>query len=179
MCTFEHLTTQGRTALSDHDPQTASDHLTKALNLWRGRALVGVTTGEILSAHVTRLEEDRLRALEMRIEADMHLGRYQELISELKVLVYTYPLHERFHGDLMTALNRSGRRYEALEVYRRLREVLIDELGLEPSAPMQRLHEALLTADTTEPADHLLAHHLPFQQTPARNRRRTRRTATR
>jgi RecA/RadA recombinase len=88
----------------------------------------------------------------MHIEADMQLGRYQELISELKVLVYTYPLHERFHGDLMTALNRSGRRYEALEVYRQLRGVLIDELGLEPSASMQRLHQSLLSADSGDPA---------------------------
>nr|WP_285774632.1 AfsR/SARP family transcriptional regulator [Microtetraspora sp. NBRC 13810] len=150
VCAFETLSRQGRLVLESGDPLRASQLLSDALKLWRGQALVGVTAGELLSAHVTRLEENRLRALEMHIEADMRLGRYQELISELKVLVYTYPLHERFHGDLMTALNRSGRRYEALEVYRQLRGVLIDELGLEPSVAMQRLHQSLLSADSAD-----------------------------
>jgi DNA-binding SARP family transcriptional activator len=148
VCGFEVLSTQGRQALEGGDPLRATELLAKALSVWHGQALVGVTAGETLSAHVTRLEENRLRTLEMRIEADIQLGRHQELISELKVLVYTYPLHERFHADLMTTLNRSGRRYEALEVYRRLRSVLIEELGLEPSAPLQRLHQSLLTADS-------------------------------
>jgi DNA-binding SARP family transcriptional activator len=156
VCGFEELATQGRLALEGGDPLRATELLAKALSVWHGQALVGVTAGEILSAHVTRLEENRLRTLEMRIEADIQLGRYQELISELKVLVYTYPLHERFHADLMTALNRSGRRYEALEAYRRLRSVLIEELGLEPSAPLQRLHQSLLTADSLGPAEEML-----------------------
>jgi DNA-binding SARP family transcriptional activator len=157
VCRFEQLSSQGRLALEHGDPLRATELLAEALRLWRGQALVGVTAGEILSAHVTRLEENRLRALEMRIEADMRLGRHQELISELKVLTCTYPLHERFHGDLMTALNRAGRRYEALEAYRRLRGLLIDELGLEPSAPVQRLHQALLNADSASPADEVEA----------------------
>ncbi|MFI0349087.1 AfsR/SARP family transcriptional regulator [Actinomadura sp. 9N407] len=147
VCAFERLISAGRHALKEGDPESATDLLSRALTLWRGKALVGVTTGEILSAHVTRLEENQLRALEMRIEADMRLGRHQELISELKQLIFTYPLHEGFHGDLMTALNHSGRRYEALEVYRRLRTTLINELGLEPSTPLQRLHQGLLSAD--------------------------------
>lgn len=154
VCAFEKLSVHGRHALQGGDAQKANELLTKALGLWRGNALIGVTTGDILAAYVTRLEENRLRALEMRIEANMSLGRYQELISELKQLVFTYPLHERFHADLMTALNRSGRRYEALEVYRRLREVVIDELGLEPSAPLQRLHQSLLSADTSDTAQY-------------------------
>ncbi|MGH3921266.1 MAG: BTAD domain-containing putative transcriptional regulator, partial [Pseudonocardiaceae bacterium] len=145
---FERLSSQGRQALENGDPQRATTLLSQALNLWRGPALVGVTTGDILSAHVTRLEENRLQMLEMRIEADIRLGHHHELISELKVLTRTYPLHERFYADLMTALNRSGRRYEALDVYRRLRTTLIDELGLEPSTSLQRLHHALLTTDT-------------------------------
>jgi DNA-binding SARP family transcriptional activator len=152
-CSFEELSSKGRLALQNDDPLRAAELLSEALSLWRGQALVGVTTGEILSGHVTRLEEDRLQALEMRIEADMRLGRHQGLISELKELVATYLLHERFHADLMTALNRSGRRHEALEVYRRLRAVLIEELGLEPSAPLQRLHQSLLTADSADTAD--------------------------
>ncbi|MEV0236683.1 BTAD domain-containing putative transcriptional regulator [Nonomuraea sp. NPDC050786] len=149
---FEKATREGRLTLESGDAQRAGELLSEALSVWRGQALLGVTTGEILSAHVTRLEENRLRALELHIDADMRLGRYRELISELKTLVHGYPLHERFYGDLMTALNRSGRRYEALEVYRQLRKVLIDELGLEPSAALQRLHQSLLSADAPKPA---------------------------
>jgi len=153
VCDFERLASDGRVALENGDARKATELLSEALNLWRGQALVGVAAGELLSAYVTRLEEDRLRALELRIEADMRLGHHQKLISELKMLTFTHALHERFHADLMTALHRSGRRYEALEVYRRLRTVLIDELGLEPSAGVQRLHQSLLSADTVDPAE--------------------------
>ncbi|MDM4718188.1 BTAD domain-containing putative transcriptional regulator [Micromonospora sp. WMMA1363] len=147
---FERLAQQGRREREHGDAQRASELLTEALALWRAPALLGVNAGEILSAHMTRLEENKLRVLGMRIEADMQLGRYEELISELKELVRSYPLHERFHANLMTALDRSGRRYEAFEVYRRLRELLIDELGLEPSPAVQRLHRSLLN---TEPGE--------------------------
>jgi DNA-binding SARP family transcriptional activator len=153
VCRFERLSSEGHAAFEKGEPQRATELLGEALGLWRGQALVGVTAGEILSAHVTRLEEDRLRALEMRIEADLRLGRHQELVSELKVLTCTHPLHEGFYGNLMMALYRSGRRYEALHVYRRLRALLIEELGLEPSVPLQRLHQALLSADSADPAD--------------------------
>jgi DNA-binding SARP family transcriptional activator len=150
---FERLASEGRLALENDDPLRATELLTEALSLWRGQALVGVAAGEILSAYLTRLEEERLRALELRIEADMRLGHHQKLISELKMLTFTHALHERFHADLMTALHRSGRRYEALEVYRRLRGVLINELGLEPSASVQRLHQSLLNADSADHGD--------------------------
>jgi DNA-binding SARP family transcriptional activator len=150
-CDFERLAADGRHALENDDPQTASKLLTEALALWHGQVLVGVTAGDILSAYVTRLDEERLRALELRIEADLRLGHHQELVSELKMMTFTHPLHERFHANLMTALHRSGRRYEALDVYRRLRMLLINELGLEPSTSVQRLHQSLLAADASEP----------------------------
>ncbi|MGC5021005.1 BTAD domain-containing putative transcriptional regulator [Micromonospora sp. DT47] len=150
VCRFESLSRQGRAAQEAGDTARASELLSESLSMWRGRALSGVTAGQILSAHVARLEENRLRVLGMRIEGDMLLGRYEELVSELKGLVRSYPLHERFHASLMTALNRSGRRYEAFEVYRQLRDLLADELGLEPSTSVQRLYQSLLHA---EPAD--------------------------
>ncbi|GLW63957.1 hypothetical protein Arub01_22010 [Actinomadura rubrobrunea] len=144
---FERLAHEGRTALDEGDPARAADRLSEALALWRGPTLADVSVGEILSAYVTRLEEERLRTLELRITADLELGRHQQLISELKMLVAEHPLNERFHAHLMMALHRSGRRYEALEVYQRLRRMLIDELGMEPSAPVQQLHLKLLNSD--------------------------------
>ncbi|WP_106177030.1 AfsR/SARP family transcriptional regulator [Prauserella shujinwangii] len=143
---FEQLADQGRAALDGGDRERASALLGEALSLWRGPALADVTTGSLLSAYVTRLEEIRFRTLEMRIQTDLHLERHNELVSELKSLVVTHPLHEQFHLSLMTALVRSGRRHDALAVYRRLRENMIDELGLEPGQELQRLHQSLLSS---------------------------------
>ncbi|WP_278045238.1 AfsR/SARP family transcriptional regulator [Actinomadura roseirufa] len=147
---FERLAQDGRTALEEGDAARASTLLSEALTVWRGPALADVAVGDILSAHVTRLEEERLRVLEQRITADLELGRHQQLVSELKMLVSEQPLNERFYGHLMVALNRSGRRYEALEVYQGLRRMLVDELGMEPSASIQRLHLTLLNSEAVE-----------------------------
>lgn len=153
---FESLAQEGRVALSAGDPALAADRLSEALALWRGPALADVAVGEILSAHVTRLEEERLRVLEQRIAADLELGRHQQLVSELKMLVSEYPLNEHFYAQLMMVLNRCGRRYEALGVYQGLRRMLVDELGMEPSTSVQRLHLTLLNSDagpaSSEPA---------------------------
>jgi DNA-binding SARP family transcriptional activator len=144
---FERLAHEGRALLESGDPRRAADVLREALSLWRGSPLADVATGEILSAYVTRLEEERLHTLELRITADLLLGRHQQLVSELKMLVSEQPLNERLHAHLMTVLHRSGRRHEALETYQGLRRMLIDELGVEPSASVQQLHLALLDSD--------------------------------
>lgn len=145
---FTSLTGQGRVALGAGDAERASRLCAKALDLWSGEsALGGVTAGDLLTAHITRLAEMRLRAIEIRVEADLRLGEHRELISELKGLILTYPLHEAFYGQLMLALYRANRRSEALSTYRRLRELMIGELGLEPSAGLRELQQALLSAD--------------------------------
>ncbi|GGV40028.1 SARP family transcriptional regulator [Actinomadura cremea] len=144
---FEALTERGRAALHGGDPERAADLLTEAMALWRGAALADVRTGRLLQAHVTRLQESRIRTLEMRIEADLRCGRHRELISELKALAAEHPYHEGFHRPLMLALYRSGRQWEALNAYRSLREVLVGDLGLEPSPELARLQQAVLTGD--------------------------------
>ncbi|MCP2341062.1 AfsR/SARP family transcriptional regulator [Actinomadura rupiterrae] len=146
-CRFERLLADGQGAFDAGDLERATGALGEGLALWRGPALADVDSGPILSAEVTRLEERRLRALELRIDADLGLGRHQELVSELKTLISTHPLHEAFHAKLMLALQGAGRRYEALDVYQRLRSTLVAELGLEPSASLSRLHQSLLSSD--------------------------------
>jgi len=143
---FERLAQDGRCALAG-DAGPAAEALSQALGVWRGPALADVLTGELLSAQVTRLEESRMATLELRIEADLRLGRHAPLISELSGLAASHPLHEGFHAKLMLALYRSSRRAESLATYQNLRNVLIDELGLEPSAPMRKLQQAILSAD--------------------------------
>ncbi|MFI0424350.1 BTAD domain-containing putative transcriptional regulator [Spongiactinospora sp. 9N601] len=146
---FERLMGEGQAALAADDPGTAADRLAQALSLWRGPALADVTAGSLLSAYATALEESRLRALELRVDVDLRLGRHRKAISELKTLVGDYPLHEEFHVQLMLALQRSGRRPEALDVYQRLRGLLVEELGVEPSSKAQATHQALLSSEDT------------------------------
>ncbi|THA70026.1 hypothetical protein E6P78_11430 [Streptomyces sp. A0958] len=143
---FERRAGAGYRAMDGDDHQGASRRLADALSLWTGPALTDVQAGSQIQMEVRRLDEARLCALDQRIEADLRLGRHRELLSELTVLVNRYRMHESLHGQFMLALHRSGRRGEALNVYRRLRTVLVSELGLEPSAALSRLQRFILTA---------------------------------
>ncbi|MCX5410049.1 AfsR/SARP family transcriptional regulator (plasmid) [Streptomyces sp. NBC_00335] len=151
---FERLAGQGRAAYDIGDYRAASDLLGRSLALWQGPALVDVRAGSILELEVLQLNEERTAALERRIEADIRLGRCAEVIPELRVLAARHPLHEGFCGQLMRALHRSGGGWRALEAYQKLRASLVRELGLEPSAPLQQLHQAVLSGDLarTDPA---------------------------
>jgi DNA-binding SARP family transcriptional activator len=142
---FERLVEQGRQQLEQRELQQAAHILRSALELRRGPALADIPAGRALEAHVTHLEELRIKALGLRITADRLLGRAGELLPELRSLVATHPLNERFHSELMRVLTSSGRRGEAVQAYHALRRVLNEELGLEPSLPLQRLHQDLLT----------------------------------
>ncbi|MGW1174694.1 BTAD domain-containing putative transcriptional regulator [Kitasatospora sp. NPDC002543] len=150
---FEREAERGQELLQRNESAAALESFERALALWRGPALADVETGGRLFSYVTRLEELRFRILELRIEADLEAGRHRELISELKALVLAHPLHEHLHGLLMVALHRSGRRHEALEVYRILRQKMIDELGLEPGSDLARLQYTLLSDPPAEPPE--------------------------
>ncbi|MFR9798058.1 AfsR/SARP family transcriptional regulator [Streptomyces sp. MS06] len=144
---YERLVAAGQQAFDNGEDEAASAAYDEALSLWRGPALVDVRIGPLLQIELARLEESRLGALERRIEADLRLGRHGQLLAELTTLVSQHPLHENLHAHCMTALYRSGRRWRALEVYQRLRGRLVEELGLEPSAHVRGLHQAILAAD--------------------------------
>jgi SARP family transcriptional regulator, regulator of embCAB operon len=131
----------------DHDPEAALKSVTEALVLWRGPALASVHKGEVLAAHVTRLEEMRARAESIRIQAKRSLGRHHEIVPELRSLVARYPLNESLHAWLIEALYRSGRRAEALGAYRDLWSRLDVELGVAPSREAQLLQRAILELD--------------------------------
>lgn len=144
---YEQLIAQGRAAFEGGEDQVAADCFRRALDLWRGPALVDVRVGPILEIEVLRLEESRLGTIERRIDVDLRLGRHAELISELTELTARYPQHEGLHSQAMVALYRSGRQGAALDVYRRLRARLVEELGVEPSPQVRRLHQAMLSVD--------------------------------
>ncbi len=144
---FERLATEGRVALEEDRFAEASALLRAALELWRGEPLSDLTLEEVAPPEIAWLDELRLIALENRVDADLALRRHAELVHELEALVARHPLRERPRAQLMLALYRSGRQAEALEEYRRARQTLDDELGLEPGAELQRLERAILTHD--------------------------------
>src|SRR3954454_19106192 len=119
----------------------------EALALWRGAALADVADEPFAAAEIRRLEELRLRATELAIEAELATGRHRELIGELEALVGAHPLSERLHAQRMLALYRSGRQAEALAAYRHARRMLMEEIGVEPGPELRRLHDAILRQD--------------------------------
>ena len=162
---FTTACANARTVTASGDWTAAARALHAALAQWRGEPLADVPLPPSREGDRVWLTESRLQALESRIEADLHLGRHNELIPELRQLVSDEPMRERFTQQLMVALYRCGRQTEALAAFQQARGLLRTEVGIDPGPGMQRLHQQILAADpslayggtvpaeTTVPAD--------------------------
>jgi DNA-binding SARP family transcriptional activator len=139
---FERLLDEAHEA----EPVCASELLREALALWRGAPLAEFAEEPFALVQAGRLEEQRLVALERRIEADLAIGRQNDVVPELEALVAEHPHRERLHGLLMLALFRAGRQADALAAYRGARDAL-RELGLEPTTALRQLERQILTQD--------------------------------
>jgi DNA-binding SARP family transcriptional activator len=148
---FERLAREGHDVLA-RDPARSAEVLRAGLDLWR-RAGLDLWRGEPLAefgfelfaqAEIARLTELRAAALEDRMEADLAMGRHAALCGELSQAVVQQPLRERLWSQLIRALYRCGRQADALAAYARLREQLAEQLGIDPSHELVRLHEAVL-----------------------------------
>jgi DNA-binding SARP family transcriptional activator len=144
---FERLLREGRERLAAGDAEGATERLEQALQLWRGPPFAEFRAEPFAREAGARLEELQLTALEDRIEAELALGRHDRLIPEVEELVGRHPFRERLRGQLMRALYRAGRQADALDLYRRTRETLVEELGIEPSPALQELERAILRQD--------------------------------
>jgi predicted ATPase/DNA-binding SARP family transcriptional activator len=144
---FEKLLAETRSALREGDVPAAADSVASALALWRGSALQGLTGTAWFSAEARRLETLRVDALEEDFEVRLALGEHRELTPGLRSALADDPFRERFWGQLMLALYRSGRQADALETFQEARRVLADELGLEPGPELRGLQEAILAHD--------------------------------
>lgn len=129
------------------DPAAAVSVYEEALGLWRGPVLDDLSGQPSLQPDIARLEELRLAATEEKLAAELAVGRHRQLVPELQRLVARHPFRERLWAELMVALYGSGRQADALAAYRRARELLADELGLEPSPELQRLQSQILRQD--------------------------------
>jgi predicted ATPase/DNA-binding SARP family transcriptional activator len=141
---FERLSAEAASALGRRAYAEASELWLEALALWRGPPLVDVQYEAFAQAEIARLGELRLAAIEGRIEAELGLGRHDQVVGELEALVAENPLRERLRGQLMLALYRAGRQADALEAYQEARRVLLDDLGLEPGPELRELEQAIL-----------------------------------
>jgi predicted ATPase/DNA-binding SARP family transcriptional activator len=148
---FEELAAAGRAQLN-HDPAVAAATLREALALWRGQALADVAETDFGRAAIARLDELRLITLEHRVDAELRTGLPASLVAELEGLLIAHPMRETLAARLMRALQLSGRRGAALEVYEQTRQRLVERLGVQPSPELAALHLEILRADEAPPA---------------------------
>ncbi|OAA19613.1 DNA-binding transcriptional activator of the SARP family [Frankia sp. EI5c] len=144
---FQEAMREGRAHQAAGHPEAVLAATERALALVRGPVLESAVDGPVLTAFAAWVEEERLAALELSVEARTALGRHREVISLLGMLIAQHPLRESLYSQLMLVLYRSGRQAEALAVYRDAQRVLRAELGLEPCRSLRRLHHAILTSD--------------------------------
>jgi DNA-binding SARP family transcriptional activator len=142
---FERLLAEARDTLASGAPGHADELLASALGLWRGNALADLGDSPVRAA-ASGLEDLRLQALELRVDARLALGAHREVVAELERLVAAEPFRERLREQLVLALYRSGRQQDALDAYQDARRSL-DELGVEPGSALRELERAVLRHD--------------------------------
>ncbi|GAA2846465.1 hypothetical protein GCM10020220_039850 [Nonomuraea rubra] len=141
--TFERRFTQGSQALTAGSPAEAARLLREALDLWRGPLAPEIDV-ETVRRERRRLDVLHLTASELWVAAGLQLGLHDGVIPELERLVEAHPLRESLWELLLRALAARGRRAEALAAYRRMRDILSTELGVEPADYLRRRHQDLL-----------------------------------
>jgi len=145
---FEDRIAEARRDLLAGEPLPAAAAAREALALWRGPPLADLSSESFVAAETRRLQELRIAAVELRIDAELGLGKHAEVIGELEALAAEHPFRERLREQLMLALYRSDRQAEALAVYRGVRTLLVEELGIEPGLRLQELQKAILRHDS-------------------------------
>ncbi|MFG3498318.1 BTAD domain-containing putative transcriptional regulator [Streptomyces sp. NPDC047928] len=144
---FQQRVAAGRAALAESDMPKARDLLGDALSLWRGPVLTDLVEEGTCWPEVAAVQKRRLDVMEDRFDAELACGGHQTVLRDLKAMVEAEPLRERAARQLMLALYRCGRQAEALAVFGRVREALVDGLGLEPSRELRRLQQSILNQD--------------------------------
>jgi DNA-binding SARP family transcriptional activator/tetratricopeptide (TPR) repeat protein len=144
---FEDQLRAGISAAQSGDWERGAELLDQAQALWRGTPLADIPCQALQLAEAPRLEEQRLQAIQWRIEAALQLGDHELVTPELQSLTAEHPLREPFHGQLIVALYRAGRQADALGAFRAARDIMVSELGLEPGPELQLLHQHILAGD--------------------------------
>jgi len=146
---FERLVEEGTRKLRSGDQAEGAKDLRAALGLWRGPALSDFTYEDFAQPYIRRFHDLHLDAIEELAGAELEAGQASDVVPMLDAAIRDDPLRERSRELLMLALYRSGRHAEALRTYQQLRTQLVEELGLDPSPPLQRMQERILLHDPT------------------------------
>jgi DNA-binding SARP family transcriptional activator/ABC-type sugar transport system substrate-binding protein len=141
------LVAEARDLVAKGELEPAAARFREALSLWRGPTLAGLQLESRGRDEVAALDELRLTVVMDRIDCDLALGRHDQALGELGVLVAEHPLQERPRAQQILALYRAGRQADALDAYAEARHTLVDDLGIEPSEALQRLQQAILRHD--------------------------------
>jgi predicted ATPase/DNA-binding SARP family transcriptional activator len=184
LASFRRSAELGRRCVASGLAEEATERFAHALALWRGRPFADLEGVDFAEREAARLEEERLGVLEERYDAELTIGRHQDIVDELEVVASDHPLRERLAGALILALYRGGRQAEALRAYDRTRVQLAEELGIDPSRVLKELHDSILfqrasldfvqvpdavhRAEDTDSIDRPRAHRdeLPLEATP-------------
>jgi predicted ATPase/DNA-binding SARP family transcriptional activator/tetratricopeptide (TPR) repeat protein len=145
----EVLVRRGHELLDRGDPSAACGSLEAALTLWGGEPLLGLTDhAPRLAIEASRLAELHLATLEDLTDTQLRIGATPTVLRELERATAADPFRERTVALLLRSLAAAGRRAEALARYEAFRRRLVEELGLDPSEALQRLHRELLGTAT-------------------------------
>ena len=144
---FERMVGRSRELLALGEPERAAYLLAQALGLWRGRAFEDVQSWEQANIEAGRLDELRLEAEELRVDACLRTGRHLDVLAAAEGMVKAAPMRERRWTLLALAQYQSGRQTEALRTIHRLKSLLADKLGLDPGPDLSSLEEAILRQD--------------------------------
>ncbi|USX53106.1 AfsR/SARP family transcriptional regulator [Lentzea sp. HUAS12] len=149
---FDQLVRDGENALADNDTAAAADLFGQALAKWHGIPTAELNAGPLLRAEFTRIQERRLTAVERYARTSIELGRFDDVIDRLRRESALHPLREELWAQLMVALDRSGRRGEALEAYATARRHVVEQVGVEPGARLRQLQQVILESRVPSPA---------------------------
>ena len=172
---FERLTLRGRELLALGEPERASAAVTEALDLWRGAAYEEVESWDPALIEAARLQELRLEAEELRVDASLRAGRHLDVLAAAESMVRGAPLREQRWTLLARAQYQAGSQADALRTIRRVKSLLADQLGLDPGRELALLEEAILRQDDSLLVDGVLptSPSCPYQGLmPVRRRRR-------
>ena len=122
----------------------ASRHLKSALAEWRGPVLDDLRELQFVDAFATALTEDKVLAHTAFAEAEIACGRAYAVIGELEALTVEHPYREPLWAQLITAYYLAQRQSDALDAYRRLKDTLAEDLGIDPGPGIQELHSRVL-----------------------------------
>ncbi|MDX8142574.1 BTAD domain-containing putative transcriptional regulator [Lentzea sp. BCCO 10_0061] len=149
---FDQLVREGENALADNDSEAAADLFGQALGRWHGIPTAELNAGPLLRAEFTRIQERRLTAVERFAKTSLELGRFDDVIDRLRRETALHPLREELWAQLMLALDRSGRRSEALEAFATARRHVVEQIGVEPGARLRQLQQVILESRVPSPA---------------------------